>query len=401
MPEVNKHYREVKTVLRKAILPDSYFVGKYSFSPYQACEHGCKYCDGRAEKYYVEGDFDRDIVIRKNLPQILERELSRIREKGIIMIGSGISDPYQPVEKEEMLMSESAKIIAKYKLPASVMTKSNLISRDIDIWQKVNKDAGFTLMVSLTFTDDVQRKIFEPYSSSVQERLDTLQRFKEKGCFIGVIAMPFLPYITDTEENIEQLFKEAKRINADFVKPEGLTLRPGRQKDLYMDIIKNYYPELVSKYEALYIENRPSGAPIFEYRQELHKRFNKIIDNYKISTEVPHYIYNSRFPIYDELYIVLNHLINFSTKLNIPQTTIKNSLAKYTNWLIAEKQIFNRKRKMAAKELEDKLLVLMKSQEFSKIFPNPKLARIARAAVLESKTFLNTAHLNTHHTKKN
>ncbi len=151
---IRKHHKTIKKALRKRDLVDPYFVSKYSFSPYQACRHGCLYCDGRAEKYYVEGDFERDVVIKENLPILLEKELDRLREPGTICIGSGISDPYQPVEEEELIVRECARILAKRDLPVSVMTKSSLIRRDLDLWCEVNRKSRFTLMVSLTTTDD-------------------------------------------------------------------------------------------------------------------------------------------------------------------------------------------------------------------------------------------------------
>ncbi len=382
MTAINRHYREVKHLLRKTILPDSYFVFKYGFSPYQACEHGCRYCDGRAEKYYVEGEFDRDIVIRRNLPQILGPELSRLRERGIILIGSGISDPYQPVEKDEKLMAESARLIARYKMPAAVMTKSSLILRDIDIWDEVNKDSGFTLMISLTFTDDAERKVFEPNCSSVQQRIELLKVFKERGFTTGAIAMPFLPYITDRGENLERLFDELVKIGIDFVQAGSLTLRPGRQKDLYMQVLTAHRPELLEKYEQLYIENRPSGAPIWQYRQAFNKRVNALLAKYKINTQVPYYAYRDRFPVYDELFILLNHLLEYSSKIKIPQTTLKSSLNKYSQWLLTEKRIFNRKRSMTSKYLEEKLTSLIASSEVSKFFNDPRLVEIVRTVVL-------------------
>ena len=104
MNEVHKHYRYVKKILRKNNLAGSFMCGRYSFSPYMACSHGCVYCDGRAEKYWVEGDFEKDIVVRKNLPELLSVELPKLRETATITIGSGISDAYQPPEIEEELM---------------------------------------------------------------------------------------------------------------------------------------------------------------------------------------------------------------------------------------------------------------------------------------------------------
>ena len=312
---INKQYIEIKSALRKKTkLVDTYFLSKYSFSPYRACQHACKYCDGRAEKYYVDGDFDKDIVIRKNLPILLEKELGKIREKGTISIGSGVSDAYQPIEKEEEIMRKCAEILSNHNLSAFVMTKSSLIMRDIDIWEKVHKKSGFTLMISLTFADSSYehiREIFEPNVSSIEERFETLRAFKKRGMYIGVLAMPFIPYITDSEENILKLFENLKKIGTDFIVPGGLSLRPGKQKDVFMEVIKDKFPHLSKKIEIIYKENRQSGNSIFSYRKQFYRKMEKIFSLPSVApvlTETPHRIYKNCFPIYDEIYILLNHL---------------------------------------------------------------------------------------------
>ena len=139
-----------------------------------ACQHGCLYCDGRAEKYYVEGEFDRDIIIRSNLPEVLERELPKLREKGFVSIGSGVSDAYQPVEEQEKLMQKCAEILVQHPFPVTVLTKSALILRDIDLWTKVHERSGFMLVVSLAFADDELRSTFEPGAGTIEQRLTML-----------------------------------------------------------------------------------------------------------------------------------------------------------------------------------------------------------------------------------
>ena len=89
--ELRPHEREVKAALRKGLLGEPFLASRYSFSPYMACGHGCAYCDGRAERYYVEGEFDRDIVVRSNIASRLDEELGRVRERAVVSVGSGIS----------------------------------------------------------------------------------------------------------------------------------------------------------------------------------------------------------------------------------------------------------------------------------------------------------------------
>ena len=248
---VNKHYKDVKKVLRKNKY-SGIFTGKYSFSPYRACSHACKYCDGRYEKYSVEGDFEKDIVIRKNIPDLIENEVIKIRERGIISISSGVSDPYQPVEKEEKIMNRCSEILSKNNLPVSVKTKSSLILRDIENWKKVHNNNFFSLMVSLVYADDQIRKIFEPFTSSVKRRLNTLRTFKNNNMFAGVIMMPIIPYIADSEEQIIDLVEKLKEINVDYIWPGCLTLKAGRQKELFFNTIKSEYPVFFDKFKDLY-----------------------------------------------------------------------------------------------------------------------------------------------------
>ncbi|WP_018248766.1 SPL family radical SAM protein [Orenia marismortui] len=387
MRNINKHYTKLKSISKNTGLVGPLFPRKYSFSPYSACQHACKYCDGRAEKYYVEGDFEKDIVVRENIAELLEEELSRTRELGIISIGSGVSDPYQPIEAEEKLMQQSAEVLAKYNLPVNIMTKSALAMRDIDIWEKINLKNGVTLMVSLTFINDNLRGIFEPGASSVEERLEMLKKFKERGIYVGVLAMPFIPYISDTKKNLMSLLKKLEEIGVDFIIPGALTLRPGKQKDIFMDIIKNKFPQLLGKFKNLYRENRQSGIPIYSYRQQVDEKIDEIFMQSSISLHLPHYLYRNQFPLYDEIYILLNHMQDLYSKRGIDISALEDSLKRYSQWLIKEKKSFNRKRNLNYTALEQKLLFLIYSGELIKLIKNKKMSKFIEEVVLERRTF--------------
>ncbi len=384
---INKHYKEIKKAIRKTKLADWYFVSKYSFSPYMACEHACKYCDGRAEKYYVQGDYEKDIVIRKNLPEVLASELLKLREPGIISIGSGISDPYQPVEAKEELMLKCAGILAESNFSVSVLTKSSLILRDIEIWQKVHEKNGFILMFSLTTLDDKMRKIFEPNASSVDERLEALTAFKSLGIPVGVLAMPFLPYLTDTDENISNLLKKLFELDVDFVLPNGLTLRPGKQKQIFFETLKSHFPQLLHKYEELYSNNLQSGMPLFSYRKNLYPRMGKIISEYSIPMDIPHQIYKGKFALYDELYILLRHLKNLYFRKGVEINRLEKCVERYKNWLIEEKKFFNRRRKLHYIYLEEKLKGLIETGKIADIIQNKKLCDFIEKIVVKRTTF--------------
>ncbi|HTO22070.1 MAG TPA: radical SAM protein, partial [Spirochaetia bacterium] len=231
---VRIHPREVRAALRRAPLVDAFLCCRYSFSPYMACGHGCAYCDGRAERYWVQGEFDRDIVVRENIAALLAREVPRLRERAPVALGSGITDAYQPLERSRGLTAECARILAEHDLPACVLTKSSLVARDLDTWDAVNRRAGFILNLSIATLDESVRRQFEPGASSIAERLETVRAFRARGIPVGVMAMPLLPFISDGDLEVRALLRALKDAGVVYVMPAGLTLRPGRQKDFFL-----------------------------------------------------------------------------------------------------------------------------------------------------------------------
>ncbi len=383
---IRKHYIEVKKVLRKNKY-SGIFSGKYSFSPYRACSHACKYCDGRYEKYYIEGDFEKDIVIRKNISDLLDKEVDKIRERGIISVASGVSDPYQPVEKEERIMNRCSEILSKNNIPVSVMTKSSLIIRDIDNWKKVHDNNFFSLMVSLVYSDDSIRKIFEPFAGSVEERLETLRTFKEKGMYTGVTMMPLIPYISDSEKQIIDLVEKLKEINVDFIWPGCLTLKSGKQKALFFNTIKSEYPAFFDKFKDLYKQEIWTGEPSKKYLINYSARIVKILKDFSIPMRPPHYMYKDKVYLYDELFILLEHMksLYFLRGVNIKR--LSDSVRRYNEWLFDEKKYYGRKRKSDYMDIDNKIKLLMKNNKFNDILKNDKLCTFLDKIVLERMTF--------------
>jgi DNA repair photolyase len=387
MSDIEKHYTDVKRALSKTDLPQTFIPSKARFSPYRACEHACKYCDGRAEKYYVEGNFERDVVVRRNLPELLKQELEKLREPTIVSIGSGVSDPYQPVDRAEMLMARSAAILEDLSIPATVMTKSSLPLRDIETWSSLNRKKQFFLIVSLTTLDDAIREVFEPHSSPVSERLDMLRKFKARGCRVGVLAMPLLPHITDTEENVHALWKELADIGVDFAMPGGLTLRPGIQKDTFMETLQQYSGDLVSRYHHIYREDRASGAPAADYYLNILQRNAALSQQYGIPPEVPHYTYRNLLPVYDEISLLLAHMASLYRARRINTHRLESSLKRYVEWFTEHKRYFNRHRSQRFTELEDRVRETCRSGTMEEVLDNRKLAAFVSKVALERLVF--------------
>jgi DNA repair photolyase len=387
MVEVRRHYREVKKALKKSLRVDPFFVGKFGFSPYQACAHGCLYCDGRAEKYWVEGEFDRDIVVRKNLVEVLRGEVGKLRERGIVFVGSGISDAYQPPEKEEELMRGAARVMIEAALPVTILTKSALILRDLDLWLEVNRKAGFLLMISLQTLDEEIRRVYEPQAGTVEERLETLRVFKQHGCTVGVAAMPFLPLLSDSDEQIRALVDRLSGIGVDFVLPGGLTLRPGRQKAAYLETLRAHRPDLLSTVERLYAENRPSGAPTSGYLDGVQRRAVRALNRAGIPTWIPHRVYRNRLPIYDEVDVLLQHMAGLYADHEASVRRLREASGRYQRWLEARKSDFNRRRSLRSCSLEAGLTRLAQTDGLQELIGNPKLTAFLGEVILERRVF--------------
>jgi|WetSurMetagenome_2_1015567.scaffolds.fasta_scaffold27993_2 DNA repair photolyase len=387
MPEVTKHYTDVKKVLTRSDLAEPFIPSKVRFSPYRACEHACKYCDGRAEKYFVEGNFECDVVVRRNLPELLRQELEKLREPTIVSIGSGVSDPYQPVEHVEMLMAKSAAILESMAIPATVLTKSSLPLRDIEVWASLNRKTQFFLVVSLTMLDDSIRRTFEPNSSTVNERLEMIRKFKACGCRVGVLAMPLLPYITDTEESVHALWKELANIGVDFAMPGGLTLRPGVQKATFMTTLDQYSRDLVAKYQHIYRENRPSGAPATDYYSAIFRRTASLSREYGIPAEAPHSTYRNLVPLYDEIYLLLSHMVSLYRSRGIATDRLEASRKQYVDWFMGYKRQFNRRRSQKFTAMEELIREKCLDGSFEGVVGNRRLASFVAQVALERRVF--------------
>ncbi|MBT3272628.1 MAG: hypothetical protein HN368_05705 [Spirochaetales bacterium] len=381
------HEKTVKTAIRKSDLSGSFVVGKYRFSPYMACEHGCVYCDGRAERYFVEGNFERDIIVRRNLPELLKTEVPKLREKGFIAMGSGITDAYQPLEAELGITRSCALVLEEFNSPITIMTKSALASRDIDVWSKIAEKSSVLFLVSLTFADDADRQIFEPGASTVEERIDTLIQFKKAGCRTGVLAMPLLPSISDTDENLHALFRKLVDAEVDFVMPAGLTLRPGRQKDFFVKTIKDSHPHLLDEYRHLYGENRESGMVISAYDRQLRKRCGGLNLKYDMPFLVPHYIYRDQLHAYDEINVLLAHMIELYDSRGIDTRPLKKSRVRLISWITERKREYNRRRSLSFRRFDWDVKEMVSSGDINAVVENDKLGDFISEIIIGRKLF--------------
>jgi DNA repair photolyase len=241
MPE----YIESKSILSKLKgAPDPYFGISYSMNLYRGCQHQCIYCDSRSKVYGID-DFSK-IRVKKNAPDLLEKALSLKRKKAVIGTGS-MNDPYMPVEGDEKITRSALQIIVRHKYPVHIITKGNLVVRDIDILTDISKIYAAVSFTITAFDDKLSKKI-EPGAPASSERFKALQILSSAGIYCGVVLTPVLPFITDSEENIREIVNHAKDSGAAYVIAwMGTTQREG-QREYYYKKLDAHFPGLKNKY---------------------------------------------------------------------------------------------------------------------------------------------------------
>jgi DNA repair photolyase len=215
--------------------------------------------------------------------------------------------------------------------------------------------------------------------------LQTLDLFKKAGCATGVLAMPLLPYISETEENMCLLADNVKRVNADFMMPGGLTLRPGIQKDTFMKTIKEFYPDLQSSYEKIYSENRASGAPSLHSRNKTSHLYKEMSSQSGLPMLVPHAIFKGQVSLYEEIYLLFLQMgITYSNR-GIDIKRLQNATERYRNWVVELKKPINRSRTRSYIEIDNTLRLYCKNGDINKILDNVKLGDFVRSVVEDGR----------------
>lgn len=282
---------QAKTLLSKPIFGDAWFHSNRSMNSYRGCEHGCVYCDGHCQYYRID-NFYTHIRIKENAPKVLQRELERARfqsqrkmqsdtlvrflneqdkskvlDKGprkiIIGVSGGVSDAYQQAEVKYRITRQVLETLHDFRLPVFILTKSNLVLRDLDLLKEIHKQAFASVCFSITLHDEATKSIFEPKSSTTWERFDALKQIRKAGLFGGVMAYPIIPTVGDSIDNMLGLANEAKKAGAEFILFAGMTLKPGRQKDYFFNVVRRQVPQVYDDLQKIYANNHTYGHPIF------------------------------------------------------------------------------------------------------------------------------------------
>ncbi len=265
-----------KTILSKVKYGNDWYGIDYNMNLYRGCCHGCIYCDSRSNCYHID---DFDIVKGKeNALFILEKELSKKREKGVIGIGS-MSDTYNPNEIKYEQTRGALKLILKYGFGVSIDTKSDLILRDLELLKEINSKNNVIVKFTITTPNDNLSKIIEPNVCVSSKRLQAIKVLSDNGIFVGIMINPVLPFITDSEEDMKKLVRLAHDYGAKFIHTYmGMTLREN-QREYYFEQLDKHFVGLKETYKKHYGNKYNCVVP---NAKKLYQIFKRECDKYGI-----------------------------------------------------------------------------------------------------------------------
>ena len=248
---------------------------RWSLNPYRGCTHSCHYCYARASHTYLgmnaNEDFATRIIVKSNIAEVLRQELGRrswTRER--VAIGTA-TDAYQPCEGRYRLTRHCLEALRDHDTPVSIVTKSTLILRDLDLLAELAQRPGATVYFTITTVDDALWRLIEPGTPPPLKRLRVMQHLSNTGVPSGVFLAPILPGITDAAESIDGVAAAAKAHGAASFGSAVLRLAP-QVKEHYLAFVRETFPELLPRYERAY-----AGTNItVDYQRAIERRLARI-----------------------------------------------------------------------------------------------------------------------------
>ena len=228
---------------------------RWTINPYRGCSHACTYCFARPTHTYLDfdagRDFEREIVVKVNAPEVLRAELARPSwKREHVALGTN-TDPYQWVEKRYRLLPEIWDALLESGTPCSVLTKSPLLLRDIDLMTRLAEEVGFTANLSVPTLDERAWRATEPHTPHPRARLEAVAALNRAGIPTGILVAPLMPGINDRPDQVEPILELAREAGATHISGIALHLR-GEVKQIFFDWLRSQRPDLIPLYERLY-----------------------------------------------------------------------------------------------------------------------------------------------------
>ncbi len=267
--EVEFRSLPVRSILNNSVSRRGLWFAK-SINPYRGCEFACRYCYARYTHEFMElrqpEDFERKIFVKQNAAWLLQQELREVRDGEEIAIGTA-TDPYQPVERRAKITRSLLEVLATRRgLRIGIVTKSALITRDIDLLEKIAAQNQLVLHITITTPDAKLARILEPRAPSPDLRFRTVARLRAAGLRAGILCSPLLPGLTDTLEALDAMARRAKAVDASFFAASALFLKPC-SRETYLAFVRKHFPALESLYRFRF-DGRDFVAESYRKRME-------------------------------------------------------------------------------------------------------------------------------------
>lgn len=344
----------------------------------------------------MEGDFERDVTVRDNLVERIAADVAAgraAREFGAFCMGSGVTDVYQPLERRLGLSRRALEALAGTGLPAVILTKGDLIRRDFDLLERL---PAALVIVTVTTVDEAEAAWLEPGAPAPAARLEVVAEAKARGFYAGVMAMPLCPGLSDGDESFGALLDAASRAGADFVYPGGLTLRPGRQKELFLSRLAEKRPDLLAEYRRLYAEERLSGMPLSSRSRGLAARLDRLGREAGMPQMIPHGVYRRLLAPPDAVHVLLSHMASLYDLRGVDTKPLRAAAGRYADWLARERTALRRARLPygpsdpfpVTRLLSERLIALAASPAgLAGLLGNERLAALLAPIILDGAVF--------------
>ena len=240
------HEERAKSILSENDSPDIGF--RYSLNPYRGCYHACAYCYARpSHQYWGFGagtDFERKIILKVNAPELLRERFERRDWRGELIVFSGNTDCYQPLEAAHKLTRRCLEVCAEYKNPVSIITKNALVARDVDVLMQLHERASVRVYVSIPFSDPAHARALEPGASPPTKRFAALQALAEHGIDTGISISPVIVGLNDGQ--LPGLLKRASEVGVKHAFATALRL-PGEVATVFEGRVRELLPGYADK----------------------------------------------------------------------------------------------------------------------------------------------------------
>ena len=270
---------------------------EWTINPYRGCEFGCRYCYARYTHEFMEMrdgmEFEQKIYVKQHAAGLLRHELRRVKPHESIALGTA-TDPYQPAERRYEVTRAILEEFARHRgYEIGIVTKSNLVSRDLELLQRVAENNKLSVHMTITTLDTQLARILEPRAPRPDLRLDAVRALAKAGLRVGISCSPVVPGITDAPKDLESLIQAAADCGAEYVFANPLFLKPCSAA-VFLPFLEQNFPHLAETYRKRY-QDRAFLPPA--YGKRLSELIQRLREKYKLTRRKDRPVFATKWPV--------------------------------------------------------------------------------------------------------